>query len=277
MTRRRLLRRAAAGMLGAAGVISYPALETRWCRMAHVRLPVPNLPAAFAGATIAFVADVHHGPDVPLSYVRHVARLADSLDADYLVLGGDYVSKDPRYIAPGIAELGRIGARSGRFAVLGNHDHWEDPIETRSELARAGITDLSNRGVWLERGGARLRLAGVDDLWCAAQDIDAALGPARSSDAVILVSHNPDYAEEVDDRRVGLILSGHTHGGQVDLPGVARWVPSRYGRKYLRGLVNGPTCRVFITTGIGTSGPPVRLFCRPEVVRITLIADRPTA
>ena len=87
-----------------------------------------------------------------------------------------------------------------------------------------------------------------------------------------MLSHNPDSAETIRDRRVGLILSGHTHGGQVVMPGFgAPIVPSRYGQKYLHGLVQGPSCQVLITRGVGTVGPPVRFHCRPEIVQITLI------
>ena len=87
-----------------------------------------------------------------------------------------------------------------------------------------------------------------------------------------LLSHNPDFVETIRDRRVGLVLSGHTHGGQIVLPGYgAPIVPSRYGQKYLYGLVQGPCCQVFVTRGVGTVTPPVRFLCRPEVVLITLV------
>ena len=89
---------------------------------------------------------------------------------------------------------------------------------------------------------------------------------------LLLLSHNPDFVETIRDRRVGLVLSGHTHGGQIVLPGYgAPVVPSRYGQKYLYGLVQGPCCRVFVTRGVGTVTPPVRFHCRPEVVLITLV------
>ena len=119
---------------------------------------------------------------------------------------------------------------------------------------------------------ARLRICGVGDLWTDRQNLPAALGDATERDAVILLSHNPDFAETLEDRRVGLILSGHTHGGQVVLPGFgAPIVPSRYGQKYLHGLVQGPRSQVFISRGVGTVTPPIRFFCRPEIVLITLV------
>jgi len=275
LTRRRFWKRAGAS-LGAlaplAAGASYPVLEAKWIRVERRFITLPNLPSRFRGSTLAFLADLHHGPFVPLSYIRRVVDLTNGLKPDLIVLCGDYVSKSPRYIAPVWGELKRLEARSGRFAVLGNHDHWESAWLSRNEMDRAGVELLDNRGAWVRRGDSRLRICGVGDLWTDRQDISAALGEAHEDDAVILLSHNPDYAEYLDDPRVGLMLSGHTHGGQVVLPGYgAPVVPSRFGSKYLGGLVQGPRCPVLVSRGIGTSGPPVRLFCRPEIILVTLV------
>jgi predicted MPP superfamily phosphohydrolase len=111
----------------------------------------------------------------------------------------------------------------------------------------------------------------VGDLWCDHQDVNAALGDATVDDAVILLSHNPDVAETLRDPRVGLMLSGHTHGGQVIVPFFgAPIVTSAFGQKYLHGLTRGPSCNVYISRGVGTVGPPCRAFCRPEIVLLTL-------
>src|SRR4051794_1453505 len=197
----------------------YGVLEAKWCRVVRVTLGIPNLPRAFVGSTLAFLSDVHHGPFVPLGYIRDVVATVNALKPEVVALGGDYVHQHRKYIAPGIAELGRLEAKLGRFAVLGNHDHWEGPEETRAALADAGIDVVTNAGVWLERAGQRLRIGGVGDLWEDTQDVAAALGSATEGDAVILLSHNPDFVEDLRDRRVGLVLSGHTHGGQAVLPG----------------------------------------------------------
>jgi predicted MPP superfamily phosphohydrolase len=273
MDRRKFLKMAgmtALGSVTAAGV--YPFLEAKWCRLLRQTITVPNLPPAFRGTTMALVSDVHHGPFVPLAYIQHVVELANSLDPDLVLLTGDYVSRHHRYIAPGIDVLGALKGRLGRFAVLGNHDHWESAAESRHALDEAGFTRTDNTGFWVERQGARLRICGVGDLWTDRQDLRSALGDATDEDAVILLSHNPDFAETLRDSGVGLILSGHTHGGQVVVPGYgAPIVPSRYGQKYLYGLVEGPSCQVFITRGVGTVAPPVRFLCRPEIVLMTLV------
>jgi predicted MPP superfamily phosphohydrolase len=205
------------------------------------------------------------------TYVRHVVALTNALRPDIIVLAGDYVHQSAAYIAPAIGELGKLTAPLGRFAVRGNHDNWESVSLSRAALAEAKIPDLNNTGAWIERRGARLRVCGVGDLWTDHQDLDTALGDATRDDAVLLLSHNPDFVETLRDPRVGLVLSGHTHGGQIVLPGFgAPVVPSRYGQKYLHGLVQGPCSQVFVTRGVGTVTPPVRFLCRPEVVLITL-------
>jgi predicted MPP superfamily phosphohydrolase len=279
MNRRRFLKWAAGGLVG-SGVAggAYAVLEARWCRVARVTVPVPRLPAPFAGMTIALVTDVHHGPFVPLRYVRDVVAMTNALRPDVVALGGDYVYKSRRFIAPCLAALGGLKAGVGCFAVLGNHDHWEGAEETRQGLADSKIAELTNGGVWLHRGGARLRMCGVGDLWEDVQDLHTALGSTSPDEAAILLSHNPDYVEQIRDERVALVLSGHTHGGQVVLPGIRpRWAPTRYGAKYLHGLVQGPVSRVYVSRGTGTVGPPVRFLCRPEVVHITLVPDQASA
>ena len=159
----------------------------------------------------------------------------------------------------------------GVFGVLGNHDYAHGQAETRDSMKAAGIHDLTNNGLWLTRGNGRLRLGGVDDLWFGRPDAKPALGDATIYDACLLVSHNPDFAETLTDRRVGLMLSGHTHGGQVSLPGMANpFVPSRYGMKYAKGMVEAPATKVYISRGLGLAAVPMRFNCPPELTLLTL-------
>jgi uncharacterized protein len=279
MDRRKFLKRAGLTALGSvAAGLAYPFLEAKWCRVVRRMITVRNLAQPFRGTTIAILADVHHGPFVPAAYIRHVVSMTNALKPDIVALLGDYVHRDDIYIAPAIDKLGELNGKLGQFAVRGNHDnqdyHGRRSFRPHSQaaLADARIPDLNNTGVWIEQGGARLRICGVGDLWTDHQDLQAALGDANERDAVLLLSHNPDYVETIRDPRVSLVLSGHTHGGQIILPGYgAPVVPSRYGQKYLYGLVEGPSCPVFVTRGVGTINPPVRFLCRPEVALITLV------
>ena len=270
MTRRQLVKRAVVTSVVLGG--AYPLLEAKWCRLTRQTVTIPHLPAAFDGTTVAYLADIHHGPFVPRAYVRSVVAMTNSLNPDLVLLGGDYTHAGSRYVAPVHEDLARLRGRLGRFAVLGNHDRWDGLQASMAGLAAARIPLLRNAGTWVEKGGSRLRIAGVGDLWTDRVDVARAIGPETTDrDAVILLSHNPDVAEHAEDRRIGLMLSGHTHGGQVVVPGYgAPIVPSAFGQKYLQGLVQAPRCQIYISRGIGTVTPPVRLFCRPEVIWITL-------
>ena len=274
---------APSALLAGAGGAAYTAWAAKRPQVTRLETTLRDLPAAFDGLTVAFLSDTHHGPFVPVEYLAEVVEMTNALRPDIVALGGDYVQRrrrafmhygidHRRYIVPGIEVLAGLRAPVGRFAVLGNHDHRTDPVLTRRALADAGFTDLTNTGVWLERpGGARLRIAGVDDCRTGRPRIAPALGDLREGEACLLLTHNPDYVELIRDPRVDLVLSGHTHGGQVVLPLVgAPALPSRYGQKYRSGLVRGPAARVFVTTGVGTIGPPVRFRCPPEVALITL-------
>jgi len=270
MTRRQFVKRAAVASVVLGGV--YPFLEAKWCRLTRRTVAIPHLPAAFDGTTVAYLSDVHHGPFVPRAYVRSVVAMTNSLNPDLILLGGDYCHHGTRFVAPVHEDLSLLRGRLGRFAVLGNHDNWDGLEASIAGLADAKIPLLRNSGAWVEKGGNRLRIAGVGDLWTDRVDVPGAIGAAATDrDAVILLSHNPDVAEHTNDPRIGLILSGHTHGGQVVVPGYgAPIVPSAFGQKYLHGLVQAPHCQVYVSRGVGTVTPPVRLCCRPEVVWITL-------
>ncbi len=273
MNRRTFLRVAAATTAAVPlGGVCYGFAESNRLKIDRQTIGLPRLPAGFRGTRVAFLTDIHLGPFLAEDYVASVVRTTLLLDPDLILLGGDYSHRDGKYIAPCFELLAKLSAPLGVFGVLGNHDYWHGLEETKAGMRRAKVVELTNRGVWLKRGGDRLRLAGVDDLWAGRPDAQAALGDAAANDACLLVSHNPDFAETLTDRRVGLVLSGHTHGGQVVVPGYGSpVVPSRYGQKYAHGLVEAPATRVYISAGIGMTGLPVRANCRPEITLVTLV------
>jgi predicted MPP superfamily phosphohydrolase len=272
MNRRMFLRRAATAAVATPAVaVGYGLFEASWFRVARLSVAVPNLPEPFAGTTVALVTDLHHGRYTSLHYIRTVVEVTNALRPDLILLGGDYAHEHRRYLPPCFEVLADLKAPLGVYGVLGNHDHWYSASLARSSMREAHIAEVTNTGYWLMLRGSRLRIAGVDDLWEGTQNLDAALDDARPDDACILLSHNPDYVETLTDRRVGLVLSGHTHGGQVVLPGLyAPYIPSRFGRKYLHGLVNTEHTQVYVSRGLATVGPPVRIGARPEVTLLTL-------
>jgi len=271
MNRRLFLKAATAAALpGSAAAASYGLYEAGWVEVVRPVLPLPRLPRAFDGMTVAFLTDIHHGPFTSLEYVASVVRTTLALRPDLILLGGDYSLKDGKYIAPCFDVLSGLRAPLGVFGVLGNHDYWHGLDETREGFRTAGITELTNSGAWLTRGSGRFRLAGIDDLWMGKPHIEAAVGDAAPEDACLLLSHNPDVTEKLRDPRVGLVLSGHTHGGQVVFPGGAPFVPSHYGQKYLHGICHGPRTTVYVSRGLGCTSIPVRVCSRPELTLVTL-------
>jgi len=280
-TRRRFLRRAfqfAAGGATTAGLAAaYGLWEAARIQIRRTAISVPHLPAGFVGKTVAVLADFHHGPYVSIGFIREAVRLANSLAPDAFALVGDFAHKGTHaaeQLPPCLEALELLRAPLGVYAVPGNHDMQQAGRVYRDSIGATSLCDLTNRSVRLTSAGAHLWLAGVDDLWWGKPDLEAALRGVPEGSAVVLLSHNPDFVEEHPDVRVGLVLSGHTHGGQMVLPLLgSMWLPSRYGDKYRCGLVQGPSSQVFVSCGIGTAGLPFRINCPPEINLLTLIAS----
>jgi predicted MPP superfamily phosphohydrolase len=228
------------------------------------------------------LSDIHHGPWIPLSHVREIVATANALNPDVILLTGDYVHRSPAYITPVVDALANLRARVGIVGVLGNHDWWEDGPLLQREFARVGIPLIDNARQFItpgrrlvERATEGICLAGVGDLYTDVQRYDDALADLPSAMPRLLLSHNPDVAEDATFRqsgyRVDLMLSGHTHGGQVYIPGLGTpIVPSMYGQKYASGLVEGPVCPVYVSRGLGHTVLPVRVGVRPEMAVIEL-------
>ncbi|MCX8032466.1 MAG: metallophosphoesterase [Thermoleophilia bacterium] len=262
-----------------AAIMGYGYVETFRLEVKEYHVACPDLPESFAGIRVALVSDIHRSPFFSQQRVRAVVDRVNSLAPDLVVLGGDYVYLGTKYADSCFTELARLHAPLGCFGVLGNHDYESGangtragPYATVKAAKNAGITLLLDQGIWLTREGRRIRLAGVTDYSVDKPDLEQALGDAGGGDFVILVSHNPDFVEEIPAGVVDLVLSGHTHGGQITFFG--RWapyVPSDYGQKYRTGLISQGPSSVIVSNGIGTSTiPPIRLGARPQIVLVTL-------
>src|SRR6476619_622962 len=183
----------------------------------HKRILLNRLPKAFDGFRVVQLSDVHHGPFSSPEQIERAVETANRLQPDIIALTGDYISKERHYAAPCAEMMGRLQAKYGVYAVLGNHDHWVDaPLLT--DLFRAeGIKVLINEGMRFEKDGANFWLAGVDDTMVGLEDISLALAGSREDEMKLLLAHNPILLRRAARVQVDLVLSGHTHGGQVNL------------------------------------------------------------
>lgn len=223
-----------------------------------------RLPRSLDGLRIVQLSDIHHSPFTGSEQIKHAVETANSLAPDIIALTGDYVSHERNYAAPCAEMLGRLRARYGVYAVLGNHDHWTDaPLIT--DLFRAeGIRVLVNEGMRFEQRGAAFWLAGVDDTMVGLEDLPLALAGARDDEMKLLLAHNPIILRRAARARVDLVLSGHTHGGQVTWRS-ERNASGRPRRRLLRGLGSRADTQIYVTRGLGTSVLPIRYGCPPEV------------
>ena len=230
-----------------------------------------DVPAEFEGTKIVFLTDIHHGYFFTQDKVKAIVELTNNLRPDIILLGGDYVDRDKSCIPTFYNEAAKLKAPLGIYAVLGNHDIWTDEELSIECMNKSGIKLLDNDAVWIKKGNSRIKIGGVSDLWTKTQNLAPMLKGTVDNDLMILISHHPDFAELLPINLIDLLLCGHTHGGQVSF--FRKWVPPWPGSaklKYLTGVVKEENMTVIISNGIGTVGPPIRVFASPQIWEITL-------
>lgn len=242
-------------------------------------LPVDNLPDTFHNFRIAQISDIHFDEYTEPSFLRRVIAQVNSLSADLVLLTGDYISFTPLPIdfvlgaMHRCAEVLRGIACRQRFAIMGNHDSFLGAPTVQQILAAVGIPLLVNEHVPIERDGKRLWLCGMHDPVTHLPELDRAI-PAKPDGPVLLMCHAPDYADDVvahpRGHLVDLMLSGHSHGGQVRLPIIGPVILPFGGRKYVQGLFRLGRMQLYVNRGIGAVGLPIRLNCPPEITLFTL-------
>lgn len=255
-------------------------VEPQRVRLARYTIPIRDLPPALDGFRVVHISDTHYGPFISLPYIRAVIEQANALQGDLVILTGDYVHRTPLAIGPGVDVLRHLTARLGVVATLGNHDHWEGADSVRAAFAEIRLPLIDNARRFVTRDGIHnepianesICIGGTGDLWEDKTRFDLALADAPDTMPRILLAHNPDTAELVEPTtRIDLMCSGHTHGGQVWIPGFGTPVtPSAYGQKYAGGLCQGPRCPVLVSRGVGMAIMPLRFGVPPEIGEITL-------
>lgn len=235
----------------------------------HHKIFLRRLPRIFDGLRVVQLSDIHHSPFTSREQIERAVATANSLQPDIVALTGDYISKEREYAAPCAELMGRLRARHGVYAVLGNHDHWTDAALITDLFRAEGITVLVNQGMRFEKDGATFWLAGVDDTMVGLEDLPLALAGARADELKLLLAHNPIILRRAARAGVDLVLSGHTHGGQVTLRS-ERSASGRPRRRLLKGLANQGETQIYVTRGLGTVVLPVRFGCPPEVSLLEL-------
>jgi predicted MPP superfamily phosphohydrolase len=249
-----------------SGVAAYGVFyERHQLRRIERDVAVRGLPPALDGVRVGMITDIHHSAVVSAADVTQAVSMLQAANADIIVLGGDYVSFfDRGYVAP-VAELltPLANARYGSFAVLGNHD---DEREMPAALASRGFTVLKDQRTALTINGERLDIAGIRFWTRTPGDIAPVL--KGTGGTTILLAHDPRRLAEAAALDVQLVLSGHTHGGQVIVPTVGAIA----GRKFpvLAGYATRDNASIFVSRGVGTVYVPIRINCPPDVAVLTL-------
>jgi uncharacterized protein len=239
----------------------------------EVAVPIPGLPRALDGYTIGQISDLHAGVFVGDRELEEGLSRLREVKADLVVVTGDMVDFDSRYAPMLAAQLGRIVARDGVFAVLGNHDYYAGSHLIAKAIRGAGVDLLVNDGRVIRPGdGGGFALLGVDDQWAArwnaaGPNLDRAIAQVTPDLPRVLLAHQPSYFDRVAGK-VALQLSGHTHGGQVN-PGFR---PGEWFLHYVAGRYERNGSMLWVNRGFGVAGPPTRVGAPPEVTKIVLVA-----
>jgi predicted MPP superfamily phosphohydrolase len=219
------------------------------------------------------MTDIHLLPYTRPNLVRRAVAMTNSLRPDLVVLTGDYVWRNRGAAFELAPILAGLDARYGVYSVMGNHDYWLDIQTVQAAFNEARLRVLYNEGIAIGAGKAVLYLAGMDDGWVGRPDLNAALEGAPKGAPVVLLLHEPDLADETcRDPRISLQLSGHTHGGQVLIPGRPPFFRPYLGKKYHHGLYKVRDAWLYTNRGLGVISVPLRINCPPEITRLTLVA-----
>lgn len=243
----------------------------RIIRVDRITIPFENLPDAYEGYRIVQMTDLHCGRFTPGTLIAQWVEQVNALAPNLIVLTGDYITAGNDYLEELAEALSNLSAPDGVIAVLGNHDYFGNVERLVLALKKVGIEVLRNQGRLLPPRKSPLFLAGVDDTWTKRANIKLALAERPTRVPTILLAHDPSLFPEAAQNQVELMLSGHTHGGQIAFPIASRILNlSRFYHRYVAGLYKMGSSTLYVCRGAGTTGPPVRLNVPGEVSEITL-------
>lgn len=231
-----------------------------------------DLPPAFDGFRIAFATDFHYESRFNRKRLPALVEAVRSVSPDVLLLGGDYRGREGGDVGELFRALEKVDAPFGTYAVMGNHERGENDSLVRVAMKETGVKLLEHVADTISRNGERIIVVGIRNPFDLSRNSVSPTLSLKPEDFVIMITHTPDYVEDVDISNTDLALAGHTHGGQVSL--FNRWSPakfSKYGNRFLTGMKhNSAGIPVIISNGIGTSRKDVRLFTPSEIVLVIL-------
>lgn len=288
--RRRFIQTAALAATGyVASASSLAAMRSEESRVEPVKIRIPGLPPALRGTTIALIADIHSSVYMARDEMERYKKTVNDLKADLIVVDGDFINSKLNEVYPFAEAFSGLSAPLGVYGVTGNHDYYPREIETVArEVEQAGIKLLRNENITLEKNGERIHLLGMDDIHIYEVNgylengrtetgrIENLMKGVSESETSIFLCHKPYPFEEYSQLGIDLMLSGHTHGGQVVLAQLDNINLSfaSLASRYVQGLYkarSNPKSQLYVTRGVGTVGIPLRINCPPEVTHIVLV------
>jgi len=272
MNRRKFLK---IGLYGGITALlgSYPVLiERNIVQVNRYKIPIAKLPPSFHGFTLAQITDLHLGFLVSESFVEGIVHRTNKLRADLIVCTGDYVhdKNSIQQIDKVWPILAKLEAKHGVYSVLGNHDHWADSNRSLYWLERTG-QNIRHDCKPIYEGSDRILIGGAGDYWEDELKIDKTFSCFDQNECRVLLAHNPDSVDTQFKTSLSLVLSGHTHGGQVVVPFLGPPVLPVKNKDYSSGLISTSKTQLFISRGLGWAIYPVRFNCYPEIAVLELV------
>jgi predicted MPP superfamily phosphohydrolase len=248
-------------------------VRRRWYRVVEREVRVPDLDPRFEGFVIAQLSDLHIGTLTPRAWGLAWSRAANARVPDLAVVTGDMVTSGTDFHEDVADVVGALRAKSGVFVSMGNHDYFGEGEPLISMLRARGVSVLRNEGVVVDRNGAKLWLAAIDDTWSRRDDVARAMRERPDGATTVLLSHDPNRFDEAADAGADVVLSGHTHGGQIGVPFLYRVANlASFAYRYNVGFYRRGRSVLYVHPGLGTTGPPMRLGVPPEVTMLVLRA-----
>jgi len=252
-------------------------IERRKVLVNRYKIPITDLPHSFHGFTLAHLTDLHLGPFASKSFIEEIVHKTNMLGTDAIVCTGDYVlgRNTTEQIDIVWPILSKLKAEYGVYSVLGNHDHHADFNRSLYWLERSE-QNIRHNCKPIYKGKERIIIGGSGDYWNDQLNIDNTFSSSDEGDCRLLLSHNPDALDTQFHTPLSLVMSGHTHGGQVVIPFFGPPVLPVKNKTYSSGLIATAKAKLFISKGIGCSGLPVRFNCHPEIAILELVKPQLT-